>query len=492
MAAGASSHEAAMSSFVQARPGPRYGAFGSVPSSQVHAGLDWLDVLLVCVFLVGLYTNYTIQISAKVPFPSAPAGVAGLLLLWRRRQQITVAGFAGLIGVLFLYVVSVLCATDLGFLPRRTNGLIQLTYSITIGYALYLTIIQGDRRQVAALFLAFSLVIVIGCLLETYGGLRPLSDAVRKLIYNSKGVYENDLRDIIYYKQVRPKFFASEPASVTFCYVLFTFVWMVVSPWRHKLALYVVLVGVGLFAMPGPTLLLMLVLIFPYMLFLASRHEGRLDYVRAVGVFCIAMLFLGAFVVLGEVLFATRLKEATSGNDPSFFYRVQGPFLAAIDVARHYPLAGAGLTGEPFVEREVVNIYVGSPDYSARWEVVTPATELLINYFWLHWIYLGLFWGTVLVVAITVWLSVIGAMSPAFCWMVWAILGQASGAYVGPTCWAVLFLAAAATVLQQRSEGVDQWSRVPAMTALQARLSRQSIGNTRAEDRGSAGHILSG
>jgi hypothetical protein len=33
---------------------------------------------------------------------------------------------------------------------------------------------------------------------------------------------------------------------------------------------------------------------------------------------------------------------------------------------------------------------------------------------------------------------------------VWAILGQASGAYVGPTCWAVLFLAGAAAVLHQR------------------------------------------
>jgi hypothetical protein len=467
-----------MSSFVQARPG--YGAFGSLPERQVHAGtgrsvqgLDWLDVLLVCVFLVGLYTNFTVQISAKVPFPSAPAGVAGLLLLWRRRQQITVAGFAGLIGVLFLYVVSVLCATNLGFLPRRTNGLIQLTYSLTIGYALYLTIIQGGRRQVAALFLAFSLVILIGCLLEIYGGLRPLSDGVRKLLY-SKGIYENDLRDIIYYHRVRPKFFASEPASVTFCYALFTFVWMVTSPWRHKLVLYVVLVGLGLFAMPGPTLLLMLVLIFPYMLFLASRRDGRLDYVRAVRVFCIAMLFLGAFVVLGEALFATRLKEATSGNDPSFFYRVQGPFLAAIDVARHYPLAGAGLTGEPFIENEVVNIYVGSPDYSAHWQVVTPATELLINYFWLHWVYLGLFWGTVLIVAITAWLSVIGATSPAFSWMVWAILGQASGAYVGPTCWAVLFLAAAAGVLQQHSDGTIQRFQFPTMTALQARLTRSA------------------
>jgi len=52
--------------------------------------------------------------------------------------------------------------------------------------------------------------------------------------------------------------------------------------------------------------------------------------------------------------------------------------------------------------------------------------------------------------ALTVWLRVLRVPSAAFCWAVWAILGQASGAYVGPACWAVLFLAGAAAVLHQR------------------------------------------
>jgi hypothetical protein len=348
-------------------------------------------------------------------------------------------------------VISILCATDVSFLPRRFNGLIQLTYSLTVGYGLFLAMTQASRRQIATLFLTWSLIILAGCLLENYAGLRPVSDAVRHVLYSS-GIYENDARDVIFYHRIRPKFFASEPAGVTFCYALFTFIWMAVSPWRWKIPLYIVLFGLGTFAMPGPTLMLMLLLVLPYMLFLASRRGGKLDYGRAVRVLCIAVLALGAFVVVGKSLFSARLNEASSGNDPSFFYRVQGPFLAAMDMARIYPLAGAGLTGEPFIEREVVNIYVRSPDYSARWEVVTPATELLINYFWLHWIYLGVFWGLILVAGVTAWLIVLGTPSPAFCWVVWAILGQASGAYVGPKCWAVLFLAAAAAVLQQRAE----------------------------------------
>ena len=154
--------------------------FGPVDVKQANAAavraplhLDWLDCALICLFLLGLYTNYTVQISAKVPFPSLPAGVAGLILLWRRRDQIKPKAFAWFIGVVALYLASILCAPNIAFLPRRTNGLIQLTYSITIGYALFLTVTQGSRRQIAGLFLGFALVIVIGCLLEGHAGLRP-------------------------------------------------------------------------------------------------------------------------------------------------------------------------------------------------------------------------------------------------------------------------------------------------------------------------------
>ncbi len=106
-----------------------------------------------------------------------------------------------------------------------------------------------------------------------------------------------------------------------------------------------------------------------------------------------------------------------------------------MDVARIYPLAGAGLTGEPFIEREVVNIYIRSPDYSARWEVVTPATELLINYFWLHWIYLGGFWGLILVGAVTAWAARSGYPEPRLLLGGLGDPGPVLGAYVGPKCW---------------------------------------------------------
>jgi hypothetical protein len=409
----------------------------------------------MCTFLAGLYTHYTPQISANIPFPSAPAGIAGLLMLWRQRNRVTPLAVAALLGVVLLYLCSILAATNLSFLGRRFNGFVQLVYSLVIGYGLFLTLVTASRRQLAAVFLAFSLIILIGCLLEDYGGLRPISDAVRQKLYSS-GIYDADYRDELLYGRVRPKFFASEPASVTFTYSLFSFIWVVTSRWRLKLPIYAALIGLGAFAVPGPTLLLMVLLILPYALFVAGRKPGssgsRLDLAHLLKVACLAAILIGAFAVMANSIFAERLKDITAGNDASFFYRVRGPALAARYVIAHFPIAGAGLTGEPYIERDIADEYLRSPAYSRDWPIVSPATELVINFFFLHWIYLGLVWGSIMVAAVTVWLRAIGVPSAAFCWLVWAILGQASGAYVGPLAWAVLYLAGAAALVHQQVE----------------------------------------
>ena len=75
-----------------------------------------------------------------------------------------------------------------------------------------------------------------------------------------------------------------------------------------------------------------------------------------------------------------------------------------------------------------------------------------------------------MIAVISRWLRVLGVPSAAFCWGTWAILGQASGAYVGPTCWAVLFLAGAAAILHQRAPAV---APIAWRLTLQDRLLRQ-------------------
>ncbi len=57
--------------------------------------------------------------------------------------------------------------------------------------------------------------------------------------------------------------------------MLFSFIWLVVSTWRWKFRDIWPCSASAFLPMPGPTLLLMLVLLLPYMLFLGSRRNGR-------------------------------------------------------------------------------------------------------------------------------------------------------------------------------------------------------------------------
>src|SRR5262249_13711022 len=139
-------------------------------------------------------------------------------------------------------------------------------------------------------------------------------------------------------------------------------------------------------------------------------------------------------LVLGKTLYAERLQDLASGKDASSFYRTTGPMLTALDVVKHHPWAGAGLTGEPYIADRVLTVYTNAPGFSAAWPV-SRVSDMLTNYVWLHWIYLGVIWGVATLAVLTLWLRVLGVPSAAFCWSVWLVFGQASGAYVSPKTW---------------------------------------------------------
>jgi hypothetical protein len=408
--------------------------------------LDFIDSVLVILFLAGLYLGVSLQITSTIPLTCAPSGVAGLLMLWRRRDQINPRHFAGLLAVVTVYLFSILAATNYAFLNKRFTGLLQLTYSLVIAYAMFLTMVHGERRQIANILLGFCIFIIVGCLLETYAGLRPISDAVRGKLYDASVIYESDLRDVLLYGRIRPKLFTSEPSAVTFSYTQYSALWLVLSTWRWKLPVFLCMMAMALFVLPGPTLVLMLLLTVPYLIFLAGIQRGRRPSAsRLIGSLVLSVFLVALMIVLGQIFFAARLEQLAMGQDASFFGRFTGPMLVAFDMLKNYSWAGAGLTGEPFIADRVMNVYINSTAFDSSWRF-TRVADALSNYFWLHWIYLGAVWGVVCIVAVSVWLRMLGVPSVLYCWAVWVILGQASGAYVGPKTWSVLLMAAAASV----------------------------------------------
>ncbi|MDE1145962.1 MAG: hypothetical protein PW843_04975 [Azospirillaceae bacterium] len=418
-------------------------------TSVPQTGMARTDWVLLVVFLLGIYTGFSIQITATVPFPAAISGMAGVVLLWRRRHAISPAGLASFLGVILLLLASILYAPGLDLLSKRTTGLLQMIYSLVISYALFLTVVEAGAAAFSRLMLVFIVTIVIGTLLESYAGLNRISDAVRLAIYH-QGIYESDIRDELLYGRVRPKLFTSEPSAVTFAYTLFSFCWLLTTGWRHKRLGYVAMMAAAMVAMPGPTLLLMVLLLGLHEMVppdddTQSSAAGRIIKLGAVG-----MLALVAFAVVGSTVYANRLHEIASGNDESFFYRVIGPFLVAVDVVKHHPILGVGLTGEQLVSDNIADVFLRSGAFSPLWNIPEP-NEVLINYFFLHWVYLGICGGIIMIIAMSGWLRSLGVKALAMCWLSWAVLGQASGAYVSPKTWTVLFLIGAASVLHSRA-----------------------------------------
>ena len=119
--------------------------------SDAGRRLDLLDLILVGIFLIGLYLGVALPITPKMPITCIPSGVAGLILLWRRREEIEPLHLAGLCAVLAVYLLSILAASDWTFLSKRFTGLLQLSYSLVISYALFLTLVRGEREQIASL-----------------------------------------------------------------------------------------------------------------------------------------------------------------------------------------------------------------------------------------------------------------------------------------------------------------------------------------------------
>lgn len=420
--------------------------------NEASCRLEMTDMVLLLALTIGIYTHLSFQITPAIPFPSALAGMAGLVLLWRRRDRVSSSGLAAFFAVILVYLGASFLAPDPAFLAKRSTGLLQLTYSLAASYGLLLTMAIADARQISRLYLWFCLVIAVGCLLETYGGLRPFSDAVRHRIY-STGVYNADIRDMLLYGKVRPKFFASEPAAVTFTYSICGFVWLATSEWRWKLLGYGALVGLGMIAMPGPTLLLMLLLLMPYEFSLAGTGDGASARTLGLVKFCVfSMLLIAGAAYLGSTVYAERLSHLARGDDPSFFYRVIGPALAAQYVIGHYPIAGTGLTGEGVAYQGILDAFAQSSAFSPAWDMGSSA-DSLSNYFWLHWINLGLVCGLLAIGVLSIWLRTAGVGHLAFCWLVWAIMGQASGAYVGPATWVVLAWAGGCSILHKRRLG---------------------------------------
>jgi hypothetical protein len=129
---------------------------------------------------------------------------------------------------------------------------------------------------------------------------------------------------------------------------------------------------------------------------------------------------------MGESFFSQRLQQVTTSGDISVFFRSIGPALVACDTITLRPLAGAGLTGADLIADRITHVYTSSSVFDPKWQL-GKVQEILTNYFWHHWIYLGVGFGVLLLVGLTHFLRALHTPSILFCWTIWAVMCRSPG-----------------------------------------------------------------
>lgn len=433
------------------------------PGETLSAGpkADVIDVGLCLLYLAGIYFGIAINLPGGVPIPAVVSGVAGLLLAFKHAPHLPQKHAVAGLSILVIAALSILSAADYTLLPERFKGFVQLSYSIVIAYAFFLALRRFDGQWLGRLFLGLVLVILAGSLLEViWPAFKQASDVFRGAVFES-GVYDADRRDMALYGRVRPKLFTQEPSYLTFNYTLFAFCWYVLSRMPGKALAYLGLIAAGYFVMRGPTLLLGAALVPIYEVLLGARrqrgYERRLEGSTALIAAVLAGLVAVAGIALGWEGFAARIENFASGRDPSVFARLIAPAIVAVETIKEHPIAGVGLTGWEALDATVGQLYATTRFLSIDMRF-DGASNSLTNYFWVMWTFLGLFWGSLFVLAWSWFLRVLAVPSLVFCWAVWIAFGQAAGGFVGPRAWAVMMLAAAVAIIHERMRERDAFA----------------------------------
>ncbi len=392
--------------------------------------------ILVITYLIGFYTGIHFYLPFGLVVPYILVLVSGSILL-----SINIV-FTRKTEVLSILYYLTICMASMAFTKspflfwmERFRGYIYLCYSIALSYGLFLELQRWPAHKINALFGGASIVILIGCLLENYSGVKYLSDQFRHIVFQSN-LYESDLRDLLYYGQIRPKLFTNEPSYVALFLTLSLLIWLMLSTFRHKYIIYLILSALGMYLIRSPILLLTITNASLYFLFNDYRRYSPQKQYLALSVSVLISLAMFFFVFVP--LLSGRIQSLRKQKDDSFKLRVTLPMKVAFNTLLQYPAMGIGISGTEVIEESTYELFKNNLSNPNRLKDVTKSK--IFNPFWMHWLFLGLIGGLLATLSLFGLSSSLGVRHPVFCWIVICSFSPALGGYVTVRCWTFLFL----------------------------------------------------
>lgn len=432
-----------------------------VPAAPAHA--DFLthaltpnqNAAIVAIHFVTMYLELSIYYGGALIFPyagSSLVAVAGAIL---NRSAIKPAHISLLSIIILTVLLSALFASISGnvVLVEFLRSFAQFTVALLSAYSIFIVAVLSSPKRMVILFSLILGVIIVGAFSERFGPVRAFSDAFRALLYPKNLLYSADLRDVVSYGALRPRFLTREPSLVGIGAGLL--VCMIFLLWRGPFlfkATGAIVVAFGcIFIMRSPTILFFAAIVLYGGIGLRPTTAGRLSwiYILAITIVFIATPFI---LIYGSGVAGVSDRSIFGGG--SYVIRIFGPPLIWLETLQSDPLFGLGLGSFESLLPTARHAYAAHgilalfPDLKDE----RDGSFLISNGFWEYWIFLGLAGGSIIIVALFRLFRSFGISYVAFPFFASVVALQTFGGISAYRPWHMLFIFAAIAFIVERRQ----------------------------------------
>jgi hypothetical protein len=426
-----------------------------------RSSVEIANAAVLVVFYLLYYTEITFSLFGRFTFPDAGCFLTAIISCSINRAQISqriVNLFAITCAVLLVDAVVVSFSDAL--LGKRILAALHLTFSMFSAYGAYLAASQIGRERVSSIFRVIYVVITAGAFLEIVGIMRPISDAVRVLLYGHD-IYSSVGRDVVQYGGIRPSFFGREPSLVGVNAGFALSLWLltrksgVMRDILESAILATICTLISYYIVRSPTVVFYYVIIMFGLFLRADLFQKRRGLRLAVSgftwsVFAVLLLptmVAGAYLVGGNI--AWRLV-----SDPSVFIRIVAPPIVGLNVLMHAPILGVGVGAYEALADFISPVY-GAVGLAHRSTIASNPSFWISNAFWEYWDWGGLVGGLGFYFLIRKFVLALGSVETIFPFVAMSVALQSMGGIIAIRAWIFFAL----YVLISQGWGASAWSR---------------------------------
>ena len=356
-----------------------------------------VSLTLVILFIVGIHTRYTLYLSPRMYIPYIFSGIAGILLLGKNAKKIKIRHIIPIFGIIGVASITIIFAPHfVRYFLERFKALIYLTYSIVIGYALYLEIASWKRKMIVKFLLSATFIILIGSILENFTFIKEVSDYFRLNALHH--AYSADFRDLNLHGGVRPKFFTAEPSMLAATYVLLSTSWLILSKSKIRYIVYFAMLILMIMASRSPVLFIGITnacAIFLFSRISSQKINLKLVVKRGLSFLMIIIIGLGIIYLASTRIISGRYEAVVRGEDESLIIRTVVPLVISYSTLSQYPFFGAGIGGKEAIEEITLEVLLSHNIAIKRLVAGVGVSHTIASAFFEYWIVFGILGGTI-------------------------------------------------------------------------------------------------